>query len=431
MQYIENNNTKYIKYFLFFIFLLPPYITIKLGSFPGINPERLFEFYFVLVWGSFYFNNVKFRKNINEYLFQYKYIFITMFFIYLLQFFSSLFFSINTIKSIGNMGVKFIGQGFLVLLIIGFINKKNISYFIRVILLFEFVLICLGGLEWVLQKPLFSALTFLNSDSTDSFSLGIYRGDKYRVISTMPHALVLSQILLILLPFNHYFLKLVKRKSIYLANVILTPLLILFTDSRMGVALYILFYSLKIFSLIFYFKKNNIKYIVKCIFYLFCVFVLCFVFYFLFNFDSVLYYFDTLIYANESVGDNSSSSYARIIQLNIAYDNISWLGYGMHAVETILDNYVLIAMDNYYISIFLQSGIIGLFLYLMLIFFIFKLISLNIHKDKSIVCFFYFYCMYVLYSFILSIDYLMNLFFIFLGFLMVILKNNKVSCDDK
>lgn len=417
-----------IKVLLFFILILPPYVTIKNSSFPGISPERIIEFYLFFSWVLFFLYSQKFRERNFTYIYQYWLIILFILTMYYITMVSSLFFSINILSSLGNIFITFFGQGFLLVAILGFVDTRHVKKLIQYILLIEVLIIAISFIEFILQQPLFSTLTFLNENSNPAFTEGNYRNGLYRIISTMPHSLVLAQLLLILLPFNHYFLKNSEKKIFYIFNIMATPIVIILTDSRMGIAVYGFFYFLYcLTSIIKSFTTITLQNFLRGFLFKFTIFFSIIIGLFVYNsFEYLVQTIPDIILENSSERTASTnSSLARITQLVIASENISWIGYGAHGTEAIMKNYNLPVMDNYYISLLLKSGIIGLSIYILMLLIIFKLIVNYINLDPIITSFFYFYLNYSIFILILSIDYLMNLFYIFLGFLLILLTHNK------
>ena len=172
----KNKIISHIKYLFICMFIIPPYITLKTDGFPGVNLERLLELYLILFWLFNYMFNLGFKRRINEFYKQYKIIIIIIIISYSIEFFSGLFFSENTLASCGNTLINFIGKGFLLFLLIGFLDRYDFGNVVKLILILELIIISLGFIEWAIQKPLFSELTFLNSNSTEKFATGNYRG---------------------------------------------------------------------------------------------------------------------------------------------------------------------------------------------------------------------------------------------------------------
>lgn len=421
------NQYKIIQLLLFALLLWPPYITLKIGSFPGMSPERLLAFYFVFIWLVFYIYSSKFRKEIKSYFFQYHFLFYLIILLYLIQFISSILFSQNQTSAILNNIIKTINQPFLLLLVISFINKENVLKLIKLIIFIELIIIGLGVIESFLSQPLFSFATFLNESAKEAFNLGNFREDKYRIISTFSHSLVLALFVLLLLPFNHFFLKKTKYRIVPTINIIFTPIIIIFTDSRMGQILYLFFYLFfflnKIYNIIIY--KKGAKFFKKILFKFTIFFLVTGFVIFINNFET--YINNAMNYLSTNIKETSSTSHstmARLIQLNIAYENTTLLGFGSKGDTETMENYFMKAMDNYYVSILLKSGILGLLVYFFIAYYIFTLIIKHQHK-YILSAFFYFFLNYYLYTLILSIDHLFSIFFIFLGFLLILLKKEK------
>lgn len=414
-----------IRMLLFCLLLIPPYITIKISSFPGMNPERLIEFLLVFIFIIFYIYSKNFRINIKQYTKEYKLLFLLIFTLYGIQVLSSILFAINPISSVANSVIKFIGQALLLLIVVSFMNKEKVYKAIKYILILQSVIIFLGLIEYIKGGTLFGFFAFLNENIREDFISGNFRDNTYRIISTMPHSLVLAQLIVILLPFNHFYLKNKYLKLIPIVNIVLSPIIIILTDSRMGIGIYILFYFLYFASTfmklvfttrIYFFIKKSI-YKISILIFLISTFI------FIQKFQTIINYGDNYILENMKNTNSAStnSTLARIIQLKIASENISFLGYGSKGVINIIEKSPLEAMDNYYISLILNVGIIGLMIFFFILFKIYNLIIKNSHNHFT-KPFLFFYLNFSIFILILSIDYLMSLFFIFLGFLFIVLR---------
>ena len=420
-----NNTYRIILLLLVSIIIIPSYITVKIGSFPGLNLERLIELYLLFIFIVFYLNSAPFRINFQTYIKEYKLLFLYLFSIYFIQANSSLLFGIDQISSFANSIIKFFNQLFLLLIVIAYIDKEKVYKLIKFILILQFIVLILAIIEYFKGGTLFGFLTFLNESAAERLVNGDFRDGRYRLISTMPHSLVLAQFLLILLPFNHFFLSNSKFKTIPFFNITLTPFIIFATDSRMGLALYLLFYILFFGHILWkYLVSKKIYNFSKKIFFNISILMLVVgSVYLVSNFQSILKDSTNYILSQHNATKNETdSSMARIVQINLALKNQSLLGFGSKGQVDILKQSSLKAMDNYYVSLFLNVGGIGLLLFILTIIYIFRLIIKNLNS-KIFIPFLFFYLNYCVYVLILSIDHLMSLFFIFLGFLLVLAKN--------
>jgi hypothetical protein len=197
----------------------------------------------------------------------------------------------------------------------------------------------------------------------------------------------------------------------------------------MGIALYLLFYCLYFFnkfgnSLI---NRKLYNFSKKLVFNSSVLLIFIGSVYLINNFDSIVKETSTYIIKN-SKGSKTErdSSLARLVQLNLAYENASLLGFGAKGQIDIIEKARLKAIDNYYVTMFLNTGAIGLILFILAIILIFNLIIKNLNI-KILTPFLFFYLNYCIYVMILSIDHLMSLFFIFLGFLLILVKDERIK----
>ncbi|WP_345969897.1 O-antigen ligase family protein [Sulfurimonas sp. HSL1-6] len=372
------------------------------------------------------------KKEVNDYFRHYKLFFLLIVIFYFILLASSALFSLNHIASTANSIIKIFGQMFLLLVTVVFVDRGHIDRLIKLILFLQLIVIGLAFLEWQFKQPLFSIFSAFNENLREALASGNYRDTKYRVISTFPHSLVLAQYLLMLLPFNHYYFKYStsNAKFIYLLNILMTPLILYMTDSRMGMALYILYYFF-IFNLsaIKSTLSKKIQYFLKRV--LFRLSVLLFILLgivFIVNFDTYVNNALELVAlsADESETTTNSTN-ARLLQLMIGSEHVSWFGHGSLGTIEIMEQYSMKAMDNYYVSILLNTGIVGLGLSLLFAIVLFNFIIKFWRVHKIMEPFFFFYLNFYLFILILSIDYMWTLYYVFLGLLFIIIKNDNLE----
>lgn len=402
---------------IFFSISTPSYLAYKLGDFPAISLDRIFLIgLFVTFIFSFILNKDFYLEKIIS---QTSIILpIVVYFIWLLI--CSSFSSKNVSTSLFSAVNWFVTGPFIFLGVLFYVNNENdLNEVLKVVLFASILCNLLGVGEFFLQKPLFADLLITDNEMTRGAVSIKIRNDNYRIASVFYNPLVYSQFLICFLVNSFY---LFKKQTGYISilsfsNVLLSLFLMLQTGSRAGLILIICFVILYYLFGVFNRLSTQIRFVLGLmVIVLLVAFGYIVVSYIITNIDEAknLDY----LFVGGYIDDESTSNLARIRQLYESYDALSnspFMGYGSGNAMSALSSSN--SIDNYYLTILLESGFFGLFVYLyfMCKFFRFAFKScikindfyLNINVIILILMF--------VYYFILSISTANILIFLFVG----------------
>lgn len=370
-----------------FIILLPSYLGVKLGALPLINMQR---FFFIYVFFIFFIGLNKIK--IGDFFKRYRllsfvslaYLIIRIasslysdtpsysIFIFLLDFFTIYFAFFASYLMGGEGHVKV----FSLLIISSFLV---ILFFVFWESTFEVNLY-----KFIVPKSLLS-IDYIASAMEDKI-----RGKILRAQGPFLHPLVLSQYANFILPIIFLSLANLVRNRLLLSLFIVAfcffdIYMVISTGSRSGLAVI----AVQVFVFIFYVllkSKSRFNFILKFSVFIPCVFLLC------------VNFFQSSLSKEILEGKNNSenmSTEARLFQYAMGIKAVSlrpYLGYGPgNAINYAYSTNITTgenSIDSYYLNILVDSGYIGLFLYVCLVviflFLLFKRAFIN--NDKNALC---------------------------------------------
>lgn len=388
---------------LFFSFIWPSYIALKISLLPGLTPDRIFTFIIVII---LIIHAVQ-KTSLFYRLEKYKNIILFLFIWLMWNLISSINGSTNIPSSIAATINWYLSGPIFFILVLAFIKKEiEIVQLIKFIIVIMFIINLIGIIEIYVGDLLFK--NFLITEN--KFTLGSLtekiRDGFFRIRSVFSNPLVYSQFLIAYLPFLFYILKNEKKiisKLFYLTNIFIVYLVMYKTGSRAGLILavclplisrYISFYRIKIFKLF-----SNIVIVLTIIL------VSYFIYKYYIAHSSII---NNLSYFNihGKVGEEDLSTFARFLQFKLGLESIIsnplfGIGFGQ-AVEAVKP---LNSIDNYYLTFILSSGIIGLSFFIIFLFLTSKVAikSINNYKDSLTVYLFVSFILLNVYYTILSI----------------------------
>jgi O-antigen ligase len=205
--------------------------------------------------------------------------------------------------------------------------------------------------------------------------------------------------------------------------LILTYVLIYFTDSRAGLALALAVPVIFLYMNLY--RNNKYKFAIKIVnYFLFPILIF-----------SMVYYLYTLLNQEISIDfltveEGEGSTLYRLLQLQKggeAIMNSPVFGYSPGGELTALDD--LKAIDNNYLSIALSSGLVGLSIYIYINVYVLKkgIKAIKIMKDEVMVYFLTAFILLLLYYFILSINKMNVIYYIMVAIILIRYKNLEKS----
>ncbi len=384
-------------YSLVLIILWPEYIGFKLSSLPSIGIDRLITLClgFILFASYTQKNNSIPKFNIDGFL----YLFLLCWFCLTAVFtpfelLRPLFASINWF---------FIGP--LLGLYIHTFMKNDSSKVIKYIFIAILLANMIGFLELILQKPLFGDFIITTTEFNKNQGVEFIRSGIYRVKSVFWHPLVFAQFILVGVCINYYYyfnLSDVKLKILCILYLIASYILLFNTGSRAGFYLSILIPFIYFYFKLYTVSKFNL--FLKGFNLISIPIVLIGSFYLISNSLDDARNIESLFIAGE-ISVEETSTLARVVQLDKGWEAIKnrpILGVGLtNAGQAISRN----SVDNYYLSIFIETGIVG---FGILLFLLYRRISLGIkgikhYKDPLLICLLCSCAAILLFYFILSI----------------------------
>ena len=412
---------------LFFIIVWPDYIVYKYEDLPGLTPSRFFLLLFSLSMlirfilcfekTNWIIKKIIKHKGIRQIL-------LLLIAFFTLQIISSILNSHEIKKSLFASTNNIITGFFLTIFVIYlFNNKQEIRKIIYVLLFCGIFINIVAMIEWINNRPLFMNYLLTANEYTIQASIGKMRDGSYRLMSVFSNALVYAHYLLLMFPLGFYLLNISKNiflKFITVLYLISNIIFVVKTGSRAGLLLIILT------PLIFYYfnfmshnkckiKRNILNFIIIIIGILFIFWAIC-------NVNTFVEL--TTIGLPSGI---ESSTIGRIMQYEFgihAFFLSPLLGYGVNEAVKLV--YPFKSIDSYFLTILLEVGFLGLFIY---IYFNIKLFKLFLNKksghfleEKYIVI----SIAYILIFYtILSIDKISSIYFVLIGMGLSIVLNKK------
>lgn len=360
--------------FLLFVFLLPfmpRYLGLSYGHGSSIDARRM-----LMVWLSLYFLFWLVRtKKINIVIHLIKknrWIFIALFSLALTK-------SISTFSNSGLSNFLFVADDFLfsfvvVLLVMMFVRSDRGRLQLATVFVVS-LLVCeiMSVVEFIKQAPLMSGVIEVAVQGTEKSLMGLSRGGVYRAAALFDNPLLLSSFVCIAWPFAWYCYRYRKEQSQIQRNfafisLLLTPVALYFVAARSGWIVL----TLTIFSFIVLNAWQHLRRTAKLLM------GLCVLGILLLGAYRIL---DTLRAPEAYFSDASESGVSaleRVHQYMIVADAIKerpLLGYGMQR-DIANDLQFLEHMDSYWLRLIVEGGLISVFTFVILIWFVYRRLNL-------------------------------------------------------
>jgi len=234
----------------------------------------------------------------------------------------------------------------------------------------------LSFVEYFIQHPLLQGAAIEVTQGWD-MSMGIFRGDSYRVTSMFDNPLLLSEFLCFIFPIAYYSYRMAIKKWLAVLSGVLVMPVIYLTDSRSGILIFMIAVGLlsayHFQSVLVKQQKLLITLLIRTLFTVGGLALLV----------SVIYpewFVETI--ASDSLYVASTSE--RLGQYDVVLQAISdrlILGYGMMQNFNVLEG--LEGLDNYYLRLLLEGGLATFTLYCIQIFLFIHIASKKIRDIQS------------------------------------------------
>ncbi len=261
---------------------------------------------------------------------------------------------------------------FIFILTILLINSEDDIHRLAKVFFYGYsIVLVLVFIEYFIRFPLLSIFSSGEMKLDRDYAEAFFRGGSYRVNGSFLSPILLGEYLIILFPIVMAYINKKKYSLIFKIVFLLFFLFAVYaTVSRSSILMTaILFYLYFIFTIYRYDK--NVRFFIK----LFNAIVIVIVVYIVFNYinDLIINFSGRF----DKLGDEDTiSSTSRALQYITIYDKMHeapFFGFGrMRNNIELLSGALVGTIDNYYFSLILEVGLIGIFIYL---FFLFALVN--------------------------------------------------------
>jgi len=332
---------------------------LKIGELPGLGLSRVFLAILLFFVGLQILNNRSFRKRLSFYKLEVN----TVAILFSWMVTASLISSEAVLVSI-YQSIDWFVTGPLVM-IIAFVLVKNKADIQQILIaIFYSLMICnvLGLLELIIQRSLFADMLISVTEYTSKASSDKFREGQYRIKSVFANPLVYAQFLLVSVTTSIYFFR-YKMSGLlrFLAavNILISYVLLYYTGSRAGLYLGAVYPAVLLYITLLQQRDPVCNAIIKLINFIAIPALIILLTYFIgssFDLAENL----SLLYRDGTFAQQSISTLARVLQIKYGIAAISespLLGYGMG--QSLVNMYPLRSIDNLYLSMLLETGIIG------------------------------------------------------------------------
>lgn len=337
--------------------LWPSYVAIiPQGESFAINPKRVGLLLLFLAWLMQLVINRPMRVRFRETIAANRVIFYAAILYFLFGIVTSIFSSDQVSKSIAAGVLSFASYPLMLIFVISFFSeRKHFLQLFFTVLLVAVLSELVGIIEWTNQGNLFALFVDPVSDIAKEMIAGKIRGDVYRIQSTFSNPLSFAEFLLFIMPIGLYFVNAKKYgkgiKLLAATQITLGLLCIYLTSSRMSsvlavliIIVYLIWKNLGIDRSISFLVGAGSLILVTSIF-------------------ISMGYWDTYIIGQGQAG---SSAFGRRYQLVTGIPAIlrsPFWGYGLNqGVRYVAP---LTSIDNYYLTVALETGLLGLVMLLL------------------------------------------------------------------
>lgn len=341
--------------FIVVFHLWPAYAVIKVGALPGINLQRIFMLLLIISWLFTLLSSQLYYDNFIKQVLKYRYLVINLFVYFTLRYISVLR-SDNFLFSFYAATNEFIS--YFLLFLIGLTvwhNTKQVTRLLHLLVILSIIISLLGLYESRVERNIFEQFIPITSDYLAQ-TLEAKIRDSYRVQATFEHPLVLAEYFVFIIPLS-LAMAINSRIRFYQifggAAVILDILAMWKTGSRTGIIVLIgLGFLVALWKIWFIIKHSKDYKIVAFLLSILPIVAAVVPLGFL--------VINHLLQGRSS--EEASSTVTRLVQLDLGIPLVlkhPFLGYGPGNGAILLDirsESGLPTIDNYYLSIALESG---------------------------------------------------------------------------
>ena len=405
---------------IFLNLLWPDYIVYKFGVLPGITPPRGVMLLFIISLFIILCYNKKYRIKLTNLVLRFKAVLIVLLSYTIVSCISAILHSDYLLGAFFSVINDFLNGPTLFILILLILDNQEKQEKLYSVLLFAFFAInVIGMIEWFNRGPLFTS--YLLTETKYTLIAAKVRGDSYRLMSVFANSLIFSQLLVLSIPLSLYAFLHSKRlmKILLLINLTLTVFLLVKTGSRAGVGLLVSFPLLFLYSRIYHRSSTKIIRTILIFFPLLAFFV------------GSIYIANNLEHFIQrstigSTADSANSTIARVKQIKLGINALKeqpFLGYGPGGGVKFM--YPRTSIDNLYLTIVLDTGLIGLFLFFVLNYLVFKYTLQKKYINNREIFISLSIFLILLFFLILSIDKMMTVYYILVAMLLQATQDNK------
>ena len=339
--------------------LWPAYLVIQFSTGPGFNPQRVMLPICLLAWLIHVVSSRGYRRRVRSIWTEYRILILSMVALFAIGIVSGVLSPFNKSQAIWGAfnQVMFLAVPML-LVVTYFDSRQSISRLVGVMLGITIISQIVGAIEYANQEVVFNRLVSPGSEHAEKILEGKTRLEKHRVTSVFDNPLSYAQFLVFMLPvFMHMMSN--ARNIVYRllagTQLVVLPVCVWTTGSRTAMVLMIFSYLAG--ALYWVFRKrldNRLK--------VTTAFIVTAVSVALFALTATLFDSDSVLRGSQSI---ESSTNARLFQLAVGIPAISvspFIGVGIHQATNFMQG--LTSIDNYYLTVVLEKGVIGLILLL-------------------------------------------------------------------
>jgi hypothetical protein len=346
---------------LFVVGLWPEYIVVvPQEGFPGINPQRILLFIMMITWFIHRLTDRDLRTRLNTIYRENRKLFISIVLYFLWAIVASLFASSETKKSLFSAGNQIIAFPFFMILVLSYFKtKKSLKTLFLVLLIIAIIAEVFGLVEWVYQQNILANYVNPVSEHAEMVLAGNTREGIYRITSTFNNPLSFAEYLVMMMPVGLYLLfngQSMKIRLVAFMQIILAFPCLYFTQSRASFVLATLIVLLIPLPKLWISIKNPAKWGLALLILSTLVTIASS------QSDTILQFI-----ISASTPEEIESTAVRAYQLTEGIPAVMQspiTGYGL--LQGVNFVQPLKAIDNYYLSVALETGVTGLFLLILM-----------------------------------------------------------------
>jgi len=336
----------------------PSYVVIVVGPI-GVNPIRIVLLCLLIIWSISFFLFGNLQRHIRIIYKQNKVLILLITAFFLQGIVAAILGSANKSVSLSAAILQILYFPVFMLFAVSYIRSlRHVVIFSVVVMISLFIAEAIALLEVAMNGSFFAQYVDAASKTAEQILEGKVRDGRYRVTSTFSNPLSFAEFMVLLYPICFYVVRQVKKRlyrNLAASQIVLIPICMWFTGSRAGLGLLVL-------SLVWILWLQSGQ-VIRAQRVLLVSLVICatLILGIILELDRIL--IDILL----GTGGAEGSSYARLLQLMYGIPAVfssPLYGYGIHQGAEQIP--YLNAIDNYYLTVALEKGLVGLILLLFL-----------------------------------------------------------------